>query len=98
MSATPEPRVITEVCSLCVLDGKRHGKKPTTEKCIELLLSEVRSLNAQLATRPYVQPLPYPVPTRPYYPWWGTTWGGTYTYASSATTRTPNDATNVQPL
>ncbi len=72
----PEPRVIYEVCSLCGLDWKRHGKNPTAEKCVTLLLDEVRSLNAQIATRPLIQPLPYPVPYRPftpYAPWWQTT-------------------------
>jgi hypothetical protein len=92
VSAKPQPRVITEVCSLCGLDWKRHGKEPTSDKCIELLLQEVRSLNAQLASRPYVQPIPYPLPylPRPYpRPWWQQTWGNQYTYASNATARSP---------
>jgi len=96
---TPQPRVVSEVCSLCGLDWKRHGKQPTTETCIELLLAEVRSLNAALAVRPVSIPAPYPVPyPRPYpvpywpqSPWWGTsriTYGNTssglYTPASSS--------------
>ncbi len=92
MSAAPEPVIVSEVCSLCGLDWKRHGKKPTSEKCVELLLDEVRRLNAQLAHRPIVRPYlpqPYPVPIRPYYPWWQSTWGGKYTYASNVTQHTP---------
>lgn len=90
--AKPEPRVISEVCSLCGLDWKRHGKSPTSEKCVSLLLDEVRALNAQLASRPavpWVMPHPYPVPYRPFSPWWQNTWGGKYTYASNVTSHVP---------
>lgn len=93
----PQPRVTARVCSLCGLDWKLHGKSPTTETCIDLLLAEVRSLNAQLAVRPYARPLPYPVPypkpypvyPRPWYPWWSTTavpynTSGSYTPAVSS--------------
>jgi len=78
-TATPKPRVVSEVCSLCGLDWKLHGKKPTTETCIKLLLDEVSALNAQLAVRrpysfPVPYPQPYPVPIRPWYPYWS----GTY--------------------
>ena len=82
MSSKPTPVVVTEVCSLCGLDWRRHGKNPTSEKCIELLLAEVRALNAQLAVRPisypvpYPQPYPVPYPVRPVwpsYPMWRTT-------------------------
>ncbi|MGH2835771.1 MAG: hypothetical protein ACRDUT_00020 [Mycobacterium sp.] len=47
MSSKPTPVVVSEVCSLCGLDWRRHGKNQTSEKCIELLLAEVRALNAQ---------------------------------------------------
>lgn len=76
----PTPRVVSQVCSLCGLDWDLHGTAPTAETCIKLLLDEVSSLNAQLATRPYSRPLPYvpvtpwPVtPWRPYWPTWYTT-------------------------
>lgn len=100
MSAKPEPRIVSEVCSLCGLDWKRHGKNPTAEKCVSLLLDEVRSLNARLATRPFAYPLPYPQPVpynpRPWvYPWWQKTWGNQYTYASNATSHTPQLTSSV---
>ena len=91
-AAQPMPKVVTEVCSLCGLDWNRHGTNPTSEKCISLLLDEVRSLNARLAVRPaipYTYPLPYPVPYTPLRPWWQQTWVNTYTYASNVTARTP---------
>ncbi len=70
----PKPKVVKEVCSLCGLDWKGHGRNPTAETCVKLLLDEVSSLNAQLAVRPFSRPYPYPVPTpypvypRPVYP------------------------------
>jgi hypothetical protein len=79
----PQPRVTARVCSLCGLEWELHGTKPTTETCIELLLAEVRSLNAQLAVRPYARPYPvprpYPVYPRPWpiSPYWQTTWSNT---------------------
>lgn len=77
----PEPRVTSRVCSLCGLDWKRHGKAPTTETCIQLLLGEVRALNAQLAHRPAIItiPRPYPVYPQPFgwpqRPQWGNSGG-----------------------
>lgn len=106
----PQPRVVSEVCSLCGLDWKRHGKTPTTETCIELLLDEVRSLNARIAaqpiSRPYPYPVPYPqpypVPRYPWSPWWGTTritYGttssGLYTPASSSALPSAISATST---
>jgi hypothetical protein len=89
----PEPKIVSEVCSLCGLDWKRHGKSPTTETCIGLLLDEVRALNARLAHQPIFKPLPYPVPyVRPYQPFWQTTWGNQYQYTSNTTSRTPQIA------
>lgn len=98
---SPKPVVTARVCSLCGLDWKRHGKNPTADKCIELLLAEVRSLNAQLAVRPipYAQPwpIPYPrpypvpiLPARPYpiYP----TWSSGAVSASSANATLPSAA------
>jgi hypothetical protein len=90
----PESRIVSEVCSLCGLDWKRHGKAPTSEKCVELLLEEILSLNAQLAHRPYVQPLPYPVPyptvpwRPPFYsgPYWSTAVGKTAGYTPGLST------------
>lgn len=79
--AKPTARVVSEVCSLCGLDWKLHGKDPTAETCVSLLLDEVRSLNSQLAHRPLVRPLPYPVPawTRPY-------WGPFYSISAQSST------------
>lgn len=74
MSAKPSPKVVIEVCTLCGLDWQRHGKEPTAETCVALLLDEVRSLNAQLAHRPILRPLPAflpnPIYPRPYWPPW----------------------------
>ena len=93
----PEPRVVSEVCSLCGLDWELHGKEPTTETCIELLLAEVRSLNAQLASRPYARPwpvpypqpypVPYPIYPRPVYP--TITWSGAQSSTSGGVNLTP---------
>lgn len=79
--AKPEPKIVSEVCSLCGLDWDLHGKNPTSEVCVKLLLDEVSSLNARLAHRPISYHIPYPAPypvyPRPYYPhWYSTTWGG----------------------
>lgn len=72
----PTARVVSEVCSLCGLDWKRHGDAPTVETCVELLLAEVRALNAQVAHRPtpaifppVVLPLVPHLPFRPLSPW-----------------------------
>lgn len=94
----PEPQVVSTICSLCGLDWERHGAEPTSETCIELLLGEVRSLNAQLAARPIVQPIGYPLPVPyprtypvPYYrsPWWWNNSGTTITTAYNTTANTP---------
>lgn len=89
----PAPKVTKEVCTLCGLDWDKHGDSPTTDTCVELLLGEIRSLNAQLAHRPligrpiiqpiYPYPNPYvpPVPSRPY---WGTTTGTNSMQAQTA--------------
>lgn len=78
--STPRPRVVKQVCSLCGLDWKDHGKEPTAETCVKLLLDEVLSLTADLARRPAISPLPYvqpspwwPNPYRPYWPTWYST-------------------------
>jgi hypothetical protein len=85
--SAPRPKIVKQVCSLCGLDWKDHGKAPTAETCVKLLLDEVRSLNAQIAVRPrpYSQPfIPYPVPyPRPYWPQW---YGNTYTVGLSGNT------------
>lgn len=87
MAKKPSPRVVTEVCSLCGLDWKRHGTVPTSDKCVELLLAEVRSLNDQLASRPYAQPYPiYPVNPYPYRPWYGTFGNGWQTITVGSST------------
>jgi hypothetical protein len=85
---TPAPVVTARVCSLCGIDWKRHGKSPTTEKCIELLLAEVRSLNAQLAHRPIMRPLPYPVPTPYPVPWRPAPWREPWVYSTTWSTTT----------
>ena len=79
--AKPHARVVSEVCSLCGLDWKRHSKEPTAEGCVKLLLDEVRSLHAQIATRPLIvnNPVPMPYYPRTYYPLW-------YTSGASAST------------
>lgn len=88
--ARPTPRVVSEVCSLCGLDWKDHGKNPTAETCVKLLLDEVSSLNARIAVRPIINnpypyvPVPYPVYPRPYYPQWYTTWGGSISASSTS--------------
>jgi hypothetical protein len=96
MSAKPKPKVVSEICSLCGLDWKLHGKEPTTETCIGLLAAEVRRLEAALAVRPLTYPVPYPAPYPvPYYPrpypvspWrWGTSNLPSITY--TGTTHTP---------
>lgn len=87
MAAQPKPKIVSQVCSLCGLDWKAHGKAPTTETCISLLLAEVRSLNAQLAHRHAARPLPYPYPDWPYrgYPYYGrNTWMSSTTNPVSA--------------
>lgn len=97
--APPKPKVVSEVCSLCGLDWKLHGKTPTAETCVGLLLNEVRSLNAQLSVRPIMQPIPYPAPYPVYpRPLW-TTWSGVATngasqqvWNTSVTVRQPNTA------
>ncbi len=76
--SAPRPKIVKQVCSLCGLDWKDHGKAPTAETCVKLLLDEVRSLNAQLAHRPAYpvsRPfIPWPVPyPRPYWPQWYST-------------------------
>lgn len=79
--AVPRPKVIKEVCSLCGIDWHLHGKNPTAEKCVELLLDEVKSLNAQVAHKPLVWPYPYVNPWRPLPytgPYWAT-WTSTNT-------------------
>lgn len=74
--AKPTPKVVSEVCSLCGLDWALHGKAPTAETCVKLLLDEVSALNARLAHRPFVLDRPYIIPSipRPYYPHWYTSW------------------------
>lgn len=92
--AAPRPKHTRTVCSLCGLDWHRHGDKPSAETCVRLLLDEVRSLNAQLAHRPLVQPYAYPVPAypRPYWPTWysntsgNAVAGGSYTQSATAST------------
>lgn len=74
----PQPRVVSEVCSLCGLDWKRHGANPTAETCVGLLLDEIRGLNARLAHQPVIRPIAYPPPWRP---WPYLTWGGAYSQA-----------------
>jgi hypothetical protein len=98
MPAKPQPRVVSEVCTLCGLDWKRHGEKPTSEDCVKLLLEEVRALQGQLASCPYLQPyiVPQPIPVypRPWpLPWWQSTWGNTYSYTANSTARTPQLST-----
>lgn len=81
MSKRPQAKVVKEVCTLCGLDWQLHGNDPTSDKCVELLLSEIRSLNAQLAHRPLVQPIPLVTPRPAFprqYPYWGATGGASY--------------------
>lgn len=82
----PSPRVVSEVCSVCGLDWKQHGKAPTLETCVRLLLDEVRAKDAALARRPVVIDRPYPVypPLRPAWPYWYTTWGGSTSTGNAA--------------
>jgi hypothetical protein len=63
----PEPVAVTTICSVCGLSWLGHGKDPTTDDCIRLLKEE-------LATRPITVPQPYPVPVRPYRPWYWEEW------------------------
>ena len=65
--AKPEPVAVTTICSVCGLPWLNHGKDPTTEDCIRLLKDE-------LASRPITVPQPYPVPVRPYLPWYWEEW------------------------
>jgi hypothetical protein len=74
---TPQPVVVTTICSECGLAWESHGDKPTTSDCIRLLKIE-------LAKRP-VQPYIYPTPIYPQYPnylpyrvWYSNTAGGQY--------------------
>ena len=77
---TPQPVVVTTVCSLCGEGWELHGDNPTTLDCIRLLKARIPTVTI---TRPYV------VPAYPYTPWWyqsGTTYTvdcGTTTSASS---------------
>lgn len=48
----PAPKVEKEVCTVCGLDWKRHGKEPTLEMCVELLKAD---LVAALAAVPVPQ-------------------------------------------
>ena len=41
---TPTPIPSAHKCSVCDLDWKRHGEKPTLEKCVELLKAECARL------------------------------------------------------
>lgn len=84
--AHPKPRIVKEVCSVCGLDWRRHGKEPTLETCVRPLLDEVRDKERALAARPLVvdRSYPYPVSPRPYWPHWYTTWRGSTISASSS--------------
>lgn len=44
MPAKPTAIPSAHKCSLCDLDWKRHGEKPTVEKCVELLKAECSRL------------------------------------------------------
>lgn len=43
----PAPRTVSEVCTVCGLDWKRHGTNPSIEKCVTLLVAEVQSLRVR---------------------------------------------------
>lgn len=67
----PEARVVSEVCSMCGLDWKRHGRTPTTETCIRLLASDLAAANER-ANRVTINfpPVIYPRPVQYYPPVW----------------------------
>lgn len=56
---TPQPVVVTTICSECGIDWARHGKDPTTADCIRLLKQDLAL--AQAYRPPVVVPAPYPV-------------------------------------
>jgi hypothetical protein len=46
----PEPKSVSIVCTVCGLDWRQHGEKPTLEKCVELLKAELASARARTWT------------------------------------------------
>lgn len=71
--ATPRPVNKHVVCSVCGLDWERHGKNPTTEKCVELLKADLASEKLRTTPQPAMPyPVPYPYPVRPHTPYPGT--------------------------
>jgi hypothetical protein len=56
---TPKAVVTSEVCSLCGLGWKRHGKDATAEECIRLLKMDLAAASIRW---PYPQ-YPHPIIT-----------------------------------